>query len=60
MTPFAHEKKPRQAIVTGSFTITFDLDEFDTVESCVETVVQDWEFYATAPDTITVEGQVLE
>lgn len=61
-----------KVVVTGSFTVEWDVEEFikdwadddlsaeEVLEECIHSVENDWDHYATQPDTIVVDGYIVE
>ncbi len=59
-------------VVTGTFTITWPLEKFreewgdtdatdeDILNECIFSVQENWETYATTPDTVSIQGEIVE
>ncbi len=59
-------------VVTGTFTVTWPLEKFreewhepgmtdeDILAECLLSVQQDWDTYATTPDTVDIQGEIVE
>jgi hypothetical protein len=59
-----------KVVVTGSFSVEWDVDEYrsefgqqltdeEILEECGTSVLEEWDFYATNPDSIMVDAELI-